>query len=84
LTHYTLYRDDGLHSSNYTLVYEGAYVQNYTVTGLIPGREYRFKSSASNAIGCSFNSTEVSWFAASLPSKPSNLTRGALSNRNQI
>lgn len=84
LTQYTLYRDDGTHSSNFIQIYSGVYVQNFIVTGLTAGLEYRFKSSVSNAIGSSQNSTEVRWFAACLPDQPAQLSSGPLTTRTTI
>ena len=71
-------------SSNFVSIYEGFFSGHYKVTGLTPGLQYRFVTTASNAIGESEFSTEVSWYSAELPSKPAALSRGSQSTRTQI
>jgi hypothetical protein len=65
---YTLYRDSGDHLSTYTAIYSGNFVGEYKVNGLTAGQQYHFKTTATNVIGESDFSTEVSFYAASLPS----------------
>jgi hypothetical protein len=72
ITGYRLYinpLDDG----DWSLVYDGdgqPTVLVYTVTGLERGKEYRFKSSASNFVGEGSNSTESILLCAATPSAP--------------
>jgi hypothetical protein len=76
--------DDGTFASAFTPIYSGNMVPSVTATGLTPGKEYHFKTTASNAIGESKPSSEVGRFAAELPSTPASLSRGAMSTRTQI
>ena len=64
---YDLYQDDGTIASNFVSIYNGVLQVEYQVTGLTPGLQYRFKTTATNAIGESDFSNEMSWYAAALP-----------------
>jgi hypothetical protein len=77
LTTYTLYRDTGEFASAYTPIYSGLFQGEYKVINLTPGRKYHFKTTATNVIGESDFSEEVSWWSASLPTKPGALSRGS-------
>lgn len=56
--------DDGTFDSEFTPLYSGPYVTTVTASALTPGAKYHFKTTASNAIGESEASSEVSRFAA--------------------
>jgi hypothetical protein len=81
LLKYTLYRDEGVLGSPFTAIYEGLFDQEYKISGLSPGLNYRLKTTATNAIGESDASDLISWYSASLPTKPVQLTRGTFSTR---
>ena len=84
LLSYTLYRDQGDYLPSYTSIYTGSFLGEYKVIGLTPGKQYRFKTTVTNAIGESDFSAEVAWYSAALPSKPAPLSRGPLTTRNQL
>ncbi len=79
LTAYNLYMDDGLLSNNFQLVYSNPEPSKFTATGLVAGRLYVIRSTASNAIGESDPSVETSIYASNLPSKPVTPWRGPAS-----
>jgi len=65
-----LYSDHGTLASRYIIVQSGSFSEDYIVSGLTPGLLYHFTSTATNSIGESEFSPEVSFYAASKPSKP--------------
>lgn len=80
---YKLFMDSGVLGSAFTLIsnYDGTSA-TYTVTtsdGLVQGTKFRFITVASNAIGDSEASPEVRFAAASVPTQPAQLRRGASS-----
>ena len=64
---YTLYRDLGSYDSDFIEVESVSYIGIIIVTGLTPGLNYHFKTTATNIIGESDFSSEISRYSASLP-----------------
>ena len=52
---------------DFSPIYSAEIFETYTITGLTPSLKYLFRTTASNSIGESNPSSEVAWFAASLP-----------------
>ena len=84
LSTYSLYVAEGAHGSNFQIAYSGLELSAITVSGLTSGLLYHLKTTASNQIGESEFSSEVSCYAAALPSQPADLVKGAASSRHQI
>lgn len=86
LEFYTIYRDDGSLSDEFAPIHNGLFENDFTfvATDLTPGLLYQFRTTVTNRIGESAQSSIASFYAADIPDKPASLTKGNLSDRTQI
>ena len=86
LLEYTVYRDQGKLMSEFEPIHTQLFVNDFTFRAedLTPGLLYHFRVTATNRIGESVPSQEIGYYAAAVPEKPALLTKGSLSDRNQI